>query len=101
MANPYEHDSLALLAEMRNNPYPTLWQLRDAEARQNAAINASGGLSAGQRWLSRAATLNATQQNIAKALAETQAQNNAYKQVFANAALQSGGSRSQIATPAR
>lgn len=94
-ANPYETEGLSTLAELRTNPYPTLNQLREAEARQNAAINQSGGLSAGQRWLSRAATLNATQQNMGKYLSDVQAQNNAYRQAYANAALSTGQANAQ------
>ena len=93
--NPYEHDAMATLAELRENPLPTLNQLRDAEARTNSAISQSGGLSAAQRLLSRASTLNTTQGNMAKYLAQVQAQNNAYKQAYATTALQTGAQNAQ------
>lgn len=93
--NPYEHDAMATLAELRENPLPTLNQLRDAEARTNSAISQSGGLSAAQRLLSRASTLNTTQSNMAKYLAQVQAQNNAYKQAYATTALQTGAQNAQ------
>lgn len=93
--NQYEHDAMATLAELRENPLPTLNQLRDAEARTNSAISQSGGLSAAQRLLSRASTLNTTQGNMAKYLAQVQAQNNAYKQAYATTALQTGAQNAQ------
>ena len=59
----------------------------DAEARANSGIMQSGGLGFPQKHLSRLASLYGTQQNIANALANNQAQNNAYAANAANAGL--------------
>lgn len=82
-ANPYTQVALNDLDKLRISAYPIMQQQRAAEARAASAINQSGGLSAGQRAISRIASLNTTQQNIANALASIQQQNNAYR---ANAA---------------
>jgi hypothetical protein len=44
-SNPYENEALSTLAGLRMNPYPIITQLRDAEYRQNRAIDIAGGLS--------------------------------------------------------
>lgn len=89
-ANPYEQEALATLASLDINPYPITTQLRNAEARSNKAIDMSGGLSTGQRTLSRLAALHNTQQNIANMLASLQNQRNQYKSAYATAALNAG-----------
>lgn len=94
--NRYQTRALNELSELRVNPYPIMQQLRDAEARTNYAVNASGGLSTAQKHLSRIASLNNTQQNIANLLTSVQAQNNSYRQAYANAALQYGQSEAQL-----
>lgn len=89
-SNPYEQDAFAALNELKNNPYPTLWQLRDAEARTRNALDSSGGLGAGQKMLARIAQQGVTQSQWAKALADTQAYNNAQRAALANAKLTAG-----------
>lgn len=89
-ANPYEQEALTTLASLDINPYPITTQLRNAEARSNRAIDMSGGLSTGQRTLSRLAALHNTQQNIANTLASLQNQRNQYKSAYATAALNAG-----------
>lgn len=89
-ANPYEQEALTTLASLDINPYPITTQLRNAEARSNKAIDMSGGLSTGQRTLSRLAALHNTQQNIANTLASLQNQRNQYKSSYATAALNAG-----------
>ena len=89
-ANPYEQEALTTLASLDINPYPIITQLRNAEARSNKAIDMSGGLSTGQRTLSRLAALHNTQQNTANMLASLQNQRNQYKSAYATAALNAG-----------
>lgn len=89
-ANPYEQEALTTLASLDINPYPITTQLRNAEARSNKAIDMSGGLSTGQRTLSRLAALHNTQQNIANMSASLQNQRNQYKSAYATAALNAG-----------
>ena len=93
--NPYELNALTTLAGLRVNPYPILSQLRSAESRTNRAIDRSGGLSVGQRNLSRLAALNTTQGNIANTLSSIQQQNNQYKANYASAALNAGNASRQ------
>lgn len=89
-ANPYTQVALNDLDKLRISAYPIMQQQRAAEARAASAINQSGGLSAGQRAISRIASLNATQQNIANALSSIQQQNNAYRANAAQARLNVG-----------
>ena len=89
-SNPYEQDAFAALNELKNNPYPTLWQLRDAEARTINALDSSGGLGAGQKMLARIAQQGVTQNQWAKALADAQAYDNAQRAALANAKLTAG-----------
>ena len=89
-ANQYEQEALTTLASLDINPYPIITQLRNAEARSNKAIDMSGGLSTGQRTLSRLAALHNTQQNTANMLASLQNQRNQYKSAYATAALNAG-----------
>lgn len=71
-SNPYENEALSTLAGLRMNPYPIITQLRDAEFRQNRAVDIAGGLSGSQRNAVRMANLNTTQKNIANLLSNIQ-----------------------------
>ena len=93
--NKYQNKALGTLAGLRIDPYGTMQQLREAEARSNYAVNASGGLSTAQKNLARIASLNGTQQQIGNMLNSIQAQNNSYRQAYANAMLQTGESEAQ------
>lgn len=93
--NKYQNKALGTLAGLRIDPYGTMQQLREAEARSNYAVNASGGLSTAQKNLARIASLNGTQQQIGNMLNSIQAQNNAYRSAYANAMLQTGESEAQ------
>lgn len=93
--NKYQNRALGTLAGLRIDPYGTMQQLREAEARSNYAVNASGGLSTAQKNLARIASLNGTQQQIGNMLNSIQAQNNAYRSAYANAMLQTGESEAQ------
>ena len=86
--NEYLQKGLRDLASLRISSYPIIQAQMDAEARANSGIMQSGGLSFPQKHLSRLASLYGTQQNIANALANNQAQNNAYAANAANAGLQ-------------
>lgn len=89
-SNPYAQDAFAAMNEIKNNPYPTLQQLRDAEARTKYALDQAGGLGSGQKMLARIAQQGLTQNAWAKSLADTQAYNNAQKMAVQNAKLQTG-----------
>lgn len=89
-SNPYENEALSTLAGLRMNPYPIITQLRDAEYRQNRAIDIAGGLSGSQRNAIRMANLNTTQKNIANLLSSIQQQNNAYRSNYAQTAINAG-----------
>ena len=89
-SNPYAQDAFAAMNEIKNNPYPTLWQLRDAEARTKYALDQAGGLGSGQKMLARIAQQGLTQNAWAKSLADVQAYNNAQKMAVQNAKLQTG-----------
>lgn len=95
IANRFQTKGLSTLGGLRVSEYPIIQQLRDAEARTNYAINASGGLSTAQKNLARISSLNGTQQQIGNALQSIQQQNNAYRAAYANAMLQSGESEAQ------
>lgn len=88
--NRFANKGLALLSSLRINPYGTLQELRNAEARTNSAIIQSGGLNTAQKNLSRLIGLHGTQQQIANSLNAIQAQNNSYFSQYANALLQQG-----------
>ena len=95
VSNPYELNALSTLAGLRVNPYPIMQQIRGAESRTNRAIDRSGGLSIGQRNLSRLSALNGTQQNIGNVLSSIQQQNNTYLGNYAQMALNAGNANRQ------
>ena len=99
-SNPYEQEALSTLASLDTNPYPIMQQLRNAEARTGGAIDMSGGLTTGQRTLTRLAGLYGTQQNIANAMAALQDQRNKYKSNYASSALNAGQADRQAMTQA-
>lgn len=101
VGNKFQNKALSTLGSLSVSPYPIIQQLRDAEARTNYAVDASGGLSTAQKNIARIASLNGTQQQIGNLLANIQQQNNAYKSAYANAMLQSGESEAQRRQAAR
>lgn len=62
----------------------------DAERRGAYQINNSGGMSGGQRQLSRVALALGSQQNMADALRDAYEKNLAYKNTYYNAMLNEG-----------
>ena len=99
-ANPYEGVSLDILSRLGISPFPTMQNLRNAEARANRAIDMSGGLTTGQRTLTRLASLNNTQRAVADALQNIQMQNNNYFADYAKTALAAGAANAQRAMQA-
>lgn len=83
--NPYANEVIGTLGNLRMSSLPIANKYLSAEARANDAIRNSGGLTTGQRMLSRIAALNGTQANIGQLLTANQAQNNAYATQYANA----------------
>lgn len=88
--NLYERQALNDLDKLRIDAYPIMQKQREAEARVTDAITRSGGLSSGQKAISRIASLNNTQQNIANALIGVQSQNNQYRANAAQSRLTAG-----------
>ena len=93
--NPYENTALAQLARIRQNPYPILRDVYDADRRNRYAINRAGGLSGAQKYLANVASGLATNSNIADTLFKSQEQNNQYMSQYANALLQAGAQNAQ------
>lgn len=98
--NDYEGVSLDILSRLGISPFPTMQNLRNAEARANRAIDMSGGLTTGQRTLTRLASLNNTQRAVADALQNIQMQNNNYFADYAKTALAAGAANAQRAMQA-
>lgn len=99
-SNDYEGVSLDILSRLGISPFPTMQNLRNAEARANRAIDMSGGLTTGQRTLTRLASLNNTQRAVADALQNIQMQNNNYFADYAKTALAAGAANAQRAMQA-
>lgn len=99
-ANPYEGVSIDILSRLGISPFPTMQNLRNTEARANRAIDMSGGLTTGQRTLTRLASLNNTQRAVADALQNIQMQNNNYFADYAKTALAAGAANAQRAMQA-
>lgn len=99
-SNDYEGVSLDILSRLGISPFHTMQNLRNAEARANRAIDMSGGLTTGQRTLTRLASLNNTQRAVADALQNIQMQNNNYFADYAKTALAAGAANAQRAMQA-
>lgn len=93
--NQYEQRALNTLAGLHINGYPILQQLRDAETRQNYALNNSGGLSGAQKYLGRIANANNLYSNIANMWSNLQEKNLGYKSQYAQAAINAGNAAAQ------
>lgn len=89
-ANPYAGMALKDLYGLRLSEYPMMNKVYKQYANAMRGIDMSGGLSGGQRTLSRLSALRGTQSAIADALFNIGAQNNEYKKYAATAALQAG-----------
>lgn len=88
--NTYAQRALQGLAEQRIDPYSYMRPMYDAERRGAYQINNSGGMSGGQRQLSRVALALGSQQNMADALRDAYEKNLAYKNTYYNAMLNEG-----------
>lgn len=88
--NPYEQRALNELAGLQISGYPILRQLRDAEVRQNYALDRSGGLTGAQKYLGRIANANNLYSNIADMWSDLQQKNNQYKTQYAISMLNAG-----------
>lgn len=93
--NPYEQRALNELAGLQISGYPILRQLRDAEVRQNYALDRSGGLTGAQKYLGRIANANNLYSNIADMWSNLQEKNNQYKTQYATSMLNAGNSDAQ------
>lgn len=92
-ANPYESQALSTLAGLRINPYAQIQAVSDADRMQQYAINNSGGMTGGQRYLARIANNIGAQKNYANILATTNEANNKYAAAYADAALNAGNAQ--------
>ena len=93
--NQYERQSLTTLAGLRDNPYQQLQAMQDVERRNRYAISQAGGLTGAQRYFANVAGGIGLQRNYADILQKANAQNNAYKAQWANAAIKVGADNAQ------
>lgn len=93
--NQYESQGLATLAGLRDNPYQQLQAMQDVERRNRYALNQAGGLTGAQRYFANVAGGIGLQRNYADVLQKSNAQNNAYKAQWANAAINVGAANAQ------
>lgn len=89
-ANPYERQALATMANIRVSPYAAMNKVRDMNRVAARLINTSGGLSGGQKYSALVGSMLGTQRNMADVLTSTQAQNNQYRQQYAQLAGELG-----------
>lgn len=93
--NQYERQGLTTLAGLRDNPYQQLQAMQDVERRNRYAISQAGGLTGAQRYFANVAGGIGLQRNYADILQKSNAQNNAYKAQWANAAINVGAANAQ------
>lgn len=89
-ANPYERQALSTMANIRVSPYAAMNKVRDMNRVAARLINTSGGLSGGQKYSALVGSMLGTQRNMADVLTSTQAQNNQYRQQYAQLAGELG-----------
>lgn len=89
-ANPYERQALSTMANIRVSPYAAMNKVRDMNRVAARLINTSGGLSGGQKYSALVGSMLGTQRNMADVLTSTQAQNNQYRQQYAQLAGEFG-----------
>ena len=89
-ANPYERQALSTMANIRVSPYAAMNKVRDMNRVAARLINTSGGLSGGQKYSALVGSMLGTQRNMADVLTSTQAQNNQYRQQYAQIAGELG-----------
>lgn len=73
--NPYERQVIEGLGGLRQNIYPQLRGVYDAERRGQYNVSKMGGLTGGQRAANRVALALGTQRNVADVIAANQAAN--------------------------
>lgn len=90
--NTYAPLALQTLAASRISPYPMIQAAKLADRQGMYSINQSGGYTGAQRQNARIAQNLGTQRNIANILQNAEEKNIAYRNAWAQAALQAGES---------
>lgn len=90
--NTYAPLALQTLAASRISPYPMIQAAKLADRQGMYSINQSGGYTGAQRQNARIAQNLGTQRNIANILQNAEEKNIAYRNAWAQAALQTGES---------
>lgn len=90
--NTYAPLALQTLAASRISPYPMIQAAKLADRQGMYSINKSGGYTGAQRQNARIAQNLGTQRNIANILQNAEEKNIAYRNAWAQAALQAGES---------
>lgn len=88
--NRYANSALSALNRLSVDPYSQIQALNDKERQAYYGIQQNGGYTGGQRQAARVALALGNAKTAADILNNTQRQNNAYRQNWAEAALQEG-----------
>ena len=88
--NRYANSALSALNRLSVDPYSQIQALNDKERQAYYGIQQNGGYTGGQRQAARVALALGNAKTAADILNNTQLQNNAYRQNWAEAALQEG-----------
>ena len=88
--NRYANSALSALNRLSVDPYSQIQALNDKERQAYYGIQQNGGYTGGQRQAARVALALGNAKAAADILNNTQLQNNAYRQNWAEAALQEG-----------
>lgn len=88
--NRYANSALSSLNRLSIDPYSQIQALNDKERQSYYGIQQNGGYTGGQRQAARVALALGNAKTAADILNNTQRQNNAYRQNWAEAALQEG-----------
>ncbi len=88
--NRYANSALSALNRLSVDPYSQIQALNDKERQAYYGIQQNGGYTGGQRQAARVALALGNAKTAADILNNTQLQNNAYRQNWAESALQEG-----------
>jgi hypothetical protein len=89
-SNWLQGTALNTLKNLRSNVYPIIPEIYDQMGKGMYAINNAGGLSGGQRNLSRLAAMQSAYDTTAKLLQDAQDRNAKYQMAYADAAANLG-----------
>lgn len=101
LRNEWEAPALNALRNLRINTYPIMGQIYDNTAKGVYAINNAGGISGGQRAVSRLQQYEDAARTIANMQTAAQDQNNKYTQRWAEVASQLGAQDAELGVKTR